>query len=118
MRVLRVMCGDVPVGLVGVLAVAFLAMASATRQYVPIWRTEFTVWEYAVRRAPEKPRTVNNYGVVLAAAGRLDEARIWFERAQRASTASHLPPWDNVEGALRSRQNLRAVNELIGRVGR
>ena len=118
MRVRRAACGDLPVGLVLVLALVFCAMASATRQYVAIWRTDFTLWEYAVRRAPEKPRTLNNYGVVLAAAGRLEDARLWFERAHTAGHAAHLPPWDHVEGELRARQNLTAVNELIAELAR
>ena len=105
-------------GLAVVLALVFMALASATRQYATVWRTEFTLWEYAVQRAPEKPRTLNNYGVVLAAAGRLEDARTWFERAHTAGHAAHLPPWDNVEGERRARENLAAVRELLAGVAR
>lgn len=117
-RFLRRLCGDLPPGLVGILALAYLAQASATHQYAPVWRTEFTVWARAAQLAPEKPRTLNNYGVVLAAAGRLEEARAMFERAHIAGQSPQLPPWDHVEGELRARENLVAVNDLIARVTR
>lgn len=113
MRYLRHLLGDLPVGLAVVLVVVAWAMASATRQYAAVWQTEATLWAYAVTRAPEKPRPLNNYAVTLAAAGHLTEARVWFERAHRAGQAAHLPPWDHIEGELRSRENLTAVNELI-----
>lgn len=112
------LCGTVPAGLVLILVLVFLALTMATRQYAPIWRSEFTVWAYAVTRAPDKPRPLNNYGVVLAAAGRLEEARVWFERAHRAGHATDLPPWDRVEGELRARENLIAVMELQAELAR
>ena len=117
-RLLRRLCGDLPPGLVGILVIVYLAMAIATHQYAPVWRTEFTVWAHAARLAPEKPRTLNNYGVVLAAAGRLEAARQVFERAHTAGHSPQLPAWDRVEGELRSRENLTAVNDLIARVTR
>lgn len=118
MRLLQVICGSVPVPLGMALVLVYGTLASATHTYAAVWRSEPTLWAYAVTRAPEKPRTLNNYGVALVTQGRLDEARQFFERAHRASHAAHLPPWDNVEGELRSRENLIALNTLIAELDR
>lgn len=112
------LCGDCPPALVGLLLIVVITMAASTRQYVAVWRSEPTLWAYAARLAPEKPRVLNNYAVTLAAQGRLQEARAWFERAHAAGHAAHLPKWDRVEGELRSRENLIAVNDLIAAVAR
>ena len=107
------MCGEVPVGLVALLAVVSVALASATHRYASAWTSDPTLWAYAVTRAPEKPRVLNNHAVMLASQGRLEEARVWFERAHRAGHSPDLPLWDNVEGELRARENLIALKALM-----
>ena len=118
MTLRRRLLGDLPLGLALILGAVLLSLASATRSYAAVWRSESALWAYAVRLAPEKPRVLNNYGVTLAMVGRLEDARTVFVRAHLAGHATHLPPWDRVEGELRSRQNLVAVNELIAEVRR
>ena len=108
--------GDVPPGLAGLLLIVVMAMASSTRQYAPVWQSEPAIWQHAVRLAPEKPRTLNNYAVTLVMQGRLVEARDWFERAHRAGHSSHLPPWDRVEGEQSGRANLKAIDALLAAV--
>lgn len=115
---LRWLLGDLPPTLAGLLLIVTLAMALSTRQYAAVWQSDITLWAHAVRLAPEKPRTLNNYGVTLAMQGRLVEARAVFERAHRAGHASRLPLWDHVEGERTARANLTAVNGMIARVSR
>lgn len=114
MRALRrALLGDMPLVLAGVLLLVLLSMAVSTRQYVAVWRSEVTLWQHAVRLAPQKPRTLNNYGVAVAATGQLTQARVWFERAHQAGHSVQLPPWDRVEGERASRANLKAVDDLL-----
>lgn len=115
-RLLQQVCGEVPPSLVALLAVIAVALASATSTYAPVWRSNDTLWAYAVTKAPEKPRVLNNYAVTLVTQGRLNEAGVWFERAHTAGRAPHLPAWDNVEGELRARENLLALRALMKRV--
>lgn len=115
-RRLQWLCGEVPVGLVALLAVVGMALASATQTYAQVWVSDPTLWAYAVTKAPEKPRVLNNHAVMLVAQGRLEEARVWLERAHAAGHAAHLPAWDHVEGELRARENLVALRALMDQV--
>ena len=118
MRALRrALLGDMPPALAGLLLIVVLAMASGTRQYAAVWRSEPALWAHAARLAPQKPRTLNNYGVTLVMQGRLAEARIWFERAHRAGHGAQLPAWDRVEGEQTARANLKSLEALMA-VGR
>ena len=107
------MCGDVPPGLVAILVVVMLTLATSTARYASAWAHELPLWQRAVRLAPEKPRVLNNLGVALAAQGRLVEARTWFERAHTAGHSPRRPAWDRVEGERTSRANLKAVDALL-----
>ena len=105
--------GDVPPGLAGLLLIVVMAMASSTRQYAAVWQSEPALWAYAVRLAPQKPRTLNNHAVGLVMQGKFAEARVWFERAHVAGHSPSLPPWDRVEGEASARANLKAIDALM-----
>ena len=109
-------CGEVPPALAGLLVLAVLALASSSRQYAAVWHDEPTLWAYAVRLAPHKPRAINNYAVGLVLQKRFTEARVWFERAHQAGHSPHLPKWDRVEGEATARANLKALDALMAAV--
>lgn len=46
-----------------------------TKRYVPVWHSDFTLWSYAVERAPLLPRALINYGKVVIASGERDRGR-------------------------------------------
>lgn len=100
--------------LAGVFLIVILAMAVSTRQYAAAWQSEPALWARAIRLAPEKPRTINNYGVSLVILGRFADARTAFERAHTAGHSPRLPAWDRVEGETTSRTNLKALDALMG----
>lgn len=102
-----------PPALAGLLLVAVIAMAVSTRQHAAVWRSESALWAYAVRVAPQKPRTLNNYAVTLVMQGQFTEARTWFERAHQAGQSPTLPPWDRVEGERSARANLQAIDAIL-----
>ena len=63
---------------VGVVLVALAGRAAA---YVPTWRNDATLFEYAARVAPRSVKAVGGWGGELMAQGRLDEARAVLDRA-------------------------------------
>jgi protein O-mannosyl-transferase len=62
----------------GVVVAALAARAAA---YVPAWRDDATLFEFAARVAPRSVRALGGWGGELAAQGRLDEARMVLDRA-------------------------------------
>src|SRR3990167_849840 len=113
-RLLTILCGELPPSCVAVLALVLLTLAVSTARYVPAFTSEVTLRRHAVSRAPTKPRALTNYGSALVAAGRLAEARPWFERAVLAGGAPHLPRWDRYEGRAAAKKNLAALTTLEG----
>lgn len=111
----RPLLGEVPIWAAGLCLIVVLTMAVSTRRYAAVWHDESSLWAYAVRLAPQKPRTLNNYAVTLVLQGRLADARAWFERAHQAGHAPQLPQWDRIEGERTSRANLQALDALMGR---
>ena len=114
-RALIWVIGDVPPLLAGLLLIVVLTMAVSRSRYVAVWQDEPSLWAYAIRLAPQKPRTINNYAVTLVMQGRLAEARTWFERAHQAGHSSWLPKWDRIEGEQTARANLKALDALMAR---
>ena len=112
-RVLRACLGDLPPSLAGLLTIIAMAMTMSTSRYVAVWHDEPTLWAHAVRLAPEKPRTINNYAVTLVMQGQFAAARTWFARAHQAGHSSRLPKWDHVEGEQTARANLKAIDALM-----
>ena len=99
--------------LAGLLATIALVMAISTHRYAAVWHDDPALWAHAVRLAPVKPRTLNNYAVTLVMQGQFAEARTWFERAHQAGHSSRLPKWDRVEGEQTARANLKAIDALM-----
>ncbi len=64
---------------------AFIAVAAVlslwTWQRNLVWKDEMTLWDDCVRKAPNKVRTVNNYGLALLEAGQVDKAIVMLGRA-------------------------------------
>jgi tetratricopeptide (TPR) repeat protein len=59
----------------------FLPLGVLTLQRNTIWSNEIAFWEDNIKKAPEKARAHNNYGVALSEASRFDEAIKEYKRA-------------------------------------
>ncbi len=57
------------------------ALSMATHYRNTLWNDEVALWRDCVKKSPLKERTHHNLGYGLLVAGRLDEAKIEFERA-------------------------------------
>jgi tetratricopeptide (TPR) repeat protein len=62
-------------------AAVLVALAARSAAYVPAWRNDATLFEYAARVAPQSVKALGGWGGVLAEQGRLDEARLVLDRA-------------------------------------
>jgi hypothetical protein len=90
----------VAAGLLGLAAVAALALGVATHQRNRVYATELSFWSDVVVRSPGNSRAHNNLGMALAADCRLAEARAeWV-------TAFRLDP-----GNIRAAVNVRLLDQ-------
>ena len=64
-----------------VAAAWLLILAAATFRRAYIWGNEVRLWADVYAKAPQKPRAVKNYGVVLAATGKYDDGIKLLETA-------------------------------------
>ena len=55
-----------------------LLLGSQTLAYASVWADEASFWEYTHRVEPGSAKALNNFGVALARAGRLSEAKAAF----------------------------------------
>ena len=62
-------------------AALMLILAAATMRRAYIWGNEVRLWADVYAKAPQKPRAVKNYGVVLAATGKYDDGIKLLETA-------------------------------------
>jgi len=58
-----------------------LILAAATMRRAAVWGNEVRLWADVYAKAPQKPRAVKNYGVVLAASGKYDDGIKLLEKA-------------------------------------
>lgn len=68
-------------GLVVVVGVAAVLCGMRTRDYLRVWQDTDGLFQHMLRLAPDAPVLHNNYGVVLANSGRLEEALEHYRRA-------------------------------------
>lgn len=87
-------------------ALLLTAYAWTTRQYVPVWQSDVTLWRHAVIHAPTKPRPWVNYGLALLRARRYREAELAFLQAREAAVLPHVPAWDRREALQAVAHNL------------
>lgn len=89
------------------LAVALLGLglSSQTAAYVAVWRSDLSLWAWAVHQAPEKPRPWINLGGALALRGRWQEAETAWRIAGVVAERPWVPAWDR-----RTAQRLVALN--------
>lgn len=52
-----------------------------TQNQNKIWKNELSYWGYAAKISPNKARVLNNYGVALSSANRIDEAIETYKKA-------------------------------------
>lgn len=97
---------------VGVWLVLLGAWMIQTHQYVKVWRSDLTLWRYAVAQAPQKPRPAVNYGLALLRAGQLPEAARAFRLAHRLTYAPHVTAWDRVDTLAAIEHNLDVIAVL------
>lgn len=83
-----------------------------TRAVAQSFRSELSLWRRGVIEAPYKMRPWVNYGVALVAAGRMDEARVAFQMAERASDLPQTPWWDRDMGHTIVAANLRSLDQV------
>lgn len=83
-----------------------------TRQQVPVWLSDRTLWAHAMVEAPEKPRPWLNHGTELVKAGEFALARVAYQRALDLTALPHVPEGDRIEIGDAARQNLAALDAL------
>ena len=83
--------------------------------YVPVWRSNEMLTQHVWAQAPEKPRALLNYGVMLAAAGRLDDGEHLMRAAAAASYEAHVPRFEREVTKEAVDANLAAVAALRAR---
>ena len=65
-----------------------------TARYVPVWRSDLSLWAYAVTQAPQKPRPALNYAASLLASGQAQRGAQWLQRAWTLTHQPHVRSWD------------------------
>lgn len=86
--------------------------------YIPVWRSEATLWAHAVQVAPLKPRPAVNFGKALILQGNIDAGERWLTRALALGGQPHIPSYDRsdvvtaVQGNLQTIAIMRAVYGL------
>lgn len=75
-----------------VLLVSWYAVQS--QRYVPMFRSNVTLWGHAAEWAPVKPRVASNYAGSLLEARRGAEALRQYARARQLTTLPHVRPAD------------------------
>ena len=85
-----------------VAAALMLILAAATIRRAAVWGSEVRLWADVYAKAPQKPRAVKNYGVVLAASGKYDDGIKLLEKAVKLDP-DNADYWSNLGTA-----NLRA----------
>ena len=87
-----------------------------TRQQIPVWHDDFSLWGAALSHFPDDPRANYNLALGLIKAGRLAEARVHAERAVAGSDphAPQLPMARATLGLLylKTRAYQQAVEQL------
>ena len=78
---------------VGLVVVLMLLTWQAAR-YVPVWRSDLSLWAYATAQAPMKPRPALNYAASLLASGQTREGARWLHRAAVLADQPHVRSWD------------------------
>jgi tetratricopeptide (TPR) repeat protein len=66
---------------IGVLAVVAMVFSFWTYERNAVFRNQISIWGDCVAKSPNKARPRNNLGIFLKKKGRLDEARMQFEKA-------------------------------------
>lgn len=56
-----------------------LSILTSARNYV--WRDTLSLYGDCVRKSPDKPRALSNYGLALSEDGQYQESIVWFEKA-------------------------------------
>lgn len=93
--------------------VTFVALqAWQTRQYVPVFRSDLTLWFYAAQHAPRKPRPWVNLGLALLREGRYDDAKRALRRAQVLALLPTTPAWDREDALNVATHDLNTITIL------
>ncbi|MGV8058037.1 MAG: tetratricopeptide repeat protein [Smithellaceae bacterium] len=63
-----------------VIIILLIALINAvlTWERNKIWKSDYTLWSDCIRKAPNKARTHNNFGIALAVEGKIDQAIVQF----------------------------------------
>jgi protein O-mannosyl-transferase len=70
---------------VGALVLLILTNAVLTYERNKVWASDYTLWADCMKKSPNKPRPLSEYGIVLAAAGNAFEALPYFDKAIKAN---------------------------------
>ena len=68
---------------VGLAILVLIALANTVLTYErnKVWASEYTLWADCVKKSPNKPRPLSNYGNALAHAGHASEALTYYDKA-------------------------------------
>jgi tetratricopeptide (TPR) repeat protein len=65
----------------GILVLLVLTNTVLTYERNKVWRSEYTLWGDCIKKSPNKPRPLSNYGNALPDAGNASEALTYYNRA-------------------------------------
>jgi len=64
-----------------ILVLLVLTNTGLTYERNKVWASEYTLWADCLKKSPNKPRPLNNYGKALADAGNASEALSYYDKA-------------------------------------
>ena len=76
------------------------------------WVESLPLAQHVAIHAPDKPRALMNFGVLLASRGQLRGGRALLERAAWATQLPHIRPWDRFLMQRDLAQNWAALKNL------
>ena len=66
---------------VGALFLLILTNTVLTYERNKVWKSDYTLWADCLKKSPNKPRPLSNYGKALADAGNASEALTYYDKA-------------------------------------
>jgi tetratricopeptide (TPR) repeat protein len=64
-----------------ILVLLVLTNTVLTYERNKVWKSQYTLWADCLKKSPDKPRPLSNYGVALAGAGQTSEALKYYDKA-------------------------------------
>lgn len=78
----------------GLIVLFTVLWATEAHSYVRVWGDRLSLSAYVAAHAPQKPRALMNYGVLLVSRGSFTDGAALLTQAAHAAQDPHVPVWD------------------------